>query len=301
MKLFVKTILLLLLPAFVGAQQSQHKQMDSLRLALNSAANHTIRMVIYRDIGQSYQEVNRDSALLYNIRALTLSKKFNFKLNAAQYLADLGYVQTLMEKYPEALKSFFQALNIAGDPAIEKYPYYFTYYQEKTVSFIKSSIISDTYHKMGHLYGYTGNTDKQILSYRETERIAVSIKDTAMLALVNMNLTWANTVIGKFDSALVFGNKSLAYYSGLSNLEGKRYYEVEALRNVGDIYRKTGNIELAKQTLFKAIRVGEEQNNLSPLGYAYYSIADLYYGENKTDSSLFYAKKGLAVINEVKD
>jgi two-component system, NtrC family, sensor kinase len=238
---------------------------------------------------------------LYNIRALTLARKLNFKLNAAQYLADLGYVQTLMEKYPEALKSFFQALHIAEDPAIEKYPYYFTYYQEKTVNFIKSSIISDTYHKMGHLYGYTGNTDKQILSYRETERIAVSIQDTAMLALVNMNLTWANTVIGKFDSALIFGNKSLAYYSGLSNLEGKRYYEVEALRNVGDIYRKTGNIGLAKQTLFKAIRVGEEQNNLSPLGYTYYSLAELYYGEKKPDSSLFYAKKALAVINEVKD
>jgi signal transduction histidine kinase len=154
---------------------------------------------------------------------------------------------------------------------------------------------------LGHLYGFTGNTDKQILNYRKTERIATSIQDTVMLALVNMNLTWAYTSVGKLDSALFCGKKSLEYYSGLPNFGGKRYYESEALRDVGEVYRKMGKIGMAKQTLLQAIKVGTEQNNLSVLGYAYFSFADLYYGEKKADSSLFYARRALGVANQVKD
>ncbi len=46
MKLLLKISLLLLLPAFVQAQQQQ-KQLDSLYLALKNTANDTLRMDYY--------------------------------------------------------------------------------------------------------------------------------------------------------------------------------------------------------------------------------------------------------------
>ena len=73
MKLFIKITLLLLLPVFVSAQ-SEQKQLDSLQIALKNAANDTIRMDVYFQLGLFYNEINPDSSLFTWIKLYQLLK-----------------------------------------------------------------------------------------------------------------------------------------------------------------------------------------------------------------------------------
>ena len=118
MKQFIKILLLLLLPAFVQAQQ-QHKELDSLRMALGNAANDTIRMDVYDQLSYYFYEVNVDSSLLYAEKELQTARQLNLKIYEANALTHLGYDLTGLINYPKALEAFLEAQKIAEDPAIE--------------------------------------------------------------------------------------------------------------------------------------------------------------------------------------
>src|ERR1017187_7859960 len=124
MKLCIKILLLLLLPAFIQAQQ-QHKQLDSLRMALGNAANDTIRMDVYDQLAYYFYEVNADSSLLYAEKELQIARRLNLKIYEANALAHEGYDFTNLINYPKALESFLEAQKIAEDPACEKTVWHF--------------------------------------------------------------------------------------------------------------------------------------------------------------------------------
>ena len=296
MKLLLKIALLLLFPAFVFAQQQQ-KKLDSMRLAIKKTANDTIVMGTSRFLALSYLEINRDSSIFYNKQALSLAKKLKLKLNEVDMLDAQGYLLYTLGNYPEALKSLLLASKIAEDPLVEKEPVTLQWERFKTPRSFRLGLLASIHHNLGHLYYVTGNKNKQILSYGESIRIAASNNDSLTLALVNKNLTWVYTELNQLDSALIFGQKSLAYFSGLSFTD--KMYEGDALSNIGNIYLKMGNSALAKQALIKSVQLSEKQHNLSSLGWICISLAKLYKVEIKTDSSIFYAKKALANFKKV--
>ena len=286
MKIFSR-ILLLLLPAIASAQS-----LKQLHLALMRAPNDTMRMSIYHELHEFYQEVNRDSAIFYTNKALPLARQLKLRLDEANILDGNGYVLMHLGNYPASLESFLLALKIAEDPSNEKYNYKLKWGYEKFSSrTYRLKVLSSIHHDMGHLYGRTGNTNKQILKYRETESISESIRDTAFLALVNMNLGWAYSTLNKLDSAIFFVQKSLAFWSELP-LE-RRKYEGLSLNELGDYYQQQGKYDLAKDALIKSVRVNIQQNNLAFLGASYISLGNLYKATNKPDSGLYSARKAL--------
>jgi tetratricopeptide (TPR) repeat protein len=214
MKIFIKLSVLLLLPVFVSSQSQQ--KLDSLYIALSKAANDSVRMETYQELHWYYQEVNRDSALFYSDKALPIAKQLKLRLHEADILDGKAYVLMHLGNYPTSLETFLVALKIAEDPSTENDNYnLFRVNKRETPRIFRLKVLSSIHHNMGHLYGRTSNTNKQILSYRETESISESIRDTRQLALVNMNLGWAYSTLDKIDSAIFFVQKSLAFWSML--------------------------------------------------------------------------------------
>ena len=116
MKIYIKIALLLLLPVFVLAQSGQ-KKLDSLHIALKNAANDTIRMDVYFQLGLFYNEINRDSSLFYLDQSIPIAQKLKLKLNEAQALDNKGYMLMHLGNYPRSLESFLQALKIDRRPS----------------------------------------------------------------------------------------------------------------------------------------------------------------------------------------
>ena len=296
MKIFIKLLPLLFLPVFVSSQSLQ--KLDSLHNALTNAANGSIRMEIYQELHWFYQEVNRDSAIFYCDKALPIAKQLKLRLNEADILDGKGYMFMHLGNYPKSLETFLLALKIAEDPSSERNIYkHYRYSISETPRTFRLKVLSSIHHDMGHLYGRTGNTNKQILHYRETESISESIRDTRQLALVNMNLGWAYSTLNKIDSAIYFVQKSLLFWSRLPFEQRK--YEGLSLNELGDYYQRQGKSDLAMDALIKSVMVNKEQNNLAFLGDSYISLGNLYKTINKTDSGLLYARKGLETFNAV--
>jgi len=94
---------------------------------------------------------------------LPISQKLNLKLIEAHILENQGFILTMIGNYPKALQSFLKSQEIAEDPASEKYVWNLT--EGQTPREVSLQTLTDLHMTMGHLYGRTNNTDKQISSY----------------------------------------------------------------------------------------------------------------------------------------
>jgi len=89
MKLLLKILFLLLLPACVIAQT--RRQMDSAYLILQHAANDTVRMGAYSMLGGFYDDINADSGLYYCNKGIAIAEKLDLQLNKAEMMAFMGW------------------------------------------------------------------------------------------------------------------------------------------------------------------------------------------------------------------
>ncbi len=89
MKLLLKIALLLLLPAFGKAQT--RRQIDSVYLILQHAANDTVRMAAYSMLGGLYDDISVDSGLYYCSKGIAIAEKLDLQLNKAEMLAFMGW------------------------------------------------------------------------------------------------------------------------------------------------------------------------------------------------------------------
>ena len=78
MKILFTIGFFLFLPVLLMAQ-TQPFNLDSLQRELKNAANDSVRMNLYDELGWYYFEINRDSALSYFEKELPIAKKLNLK------------------------------------------------------------------------------------------------------------------------------------------------------------------------------------------------------------------------------
>jgi len=295
MKSLIKILLFVLLPALSISQNPlfilpSKQKVDSLQMALERKLDDTTLMSIYKEISVYYFESNRDSAIYFGELQLSIARKFNLKLWEAYALHTKGYALWNKGKYIQSLQAFLEGIRLAEDIESEKDIWRISTFSENNdPHFARLNVLAMTYHSLGHLYGSTGNIEKQISSYKQTISIGETINDPTILSLVNMNLGETYYNLNKLDSALVFEKKALIY----SNASGFIAYKGLILATIGNIYTKKRNYLLARDYFLDAIKVSQEQNNPLTLAWAYVSAAGLFRLITESDSSLKYARLAL--------
>lgn len=90
-----------------------------------------------------------------------------------------------------------------------------------------------------------------------------------------------------YISAIKYLNMSLPYF------EAKRHriYKASVLISLGVLYNKIGSAEIATANNFKALRIFEEEKNISGISYATQTIANLYNEQKKFKEALKYYLK----------
>jgi two-component system, NtrC family, sensor kinase len=291
MNIVLKMSWLIMLPV-LGIAQSQQKKIDSLRKALASAANDTIRMSITDGMAFAFTESNSDSALFYYDQASILADKLNLKIDEVSELDMKGYILSTRRNYPQSLATFLKAKKIAADPASEKNIWHLP--KGRTARTERLSWLGWISNDMGPLYQYTGNLNEEISGFQQAKSIAESIHNNGLLTYVYQSLAHFYMNAGLLDSALLYEKKAEAVIS----YDGGKYGGLP-LNTLGEIYQKKGDFDLSRNAFVKAIEVNREVNNLSSLGDSYLNISSLYETEKKTDSSIFYARKGVDTYKKV--
>ena len=303
MNAFLRTVLLLFLPSCAMAQQNPYwetwnkAQADSLRLIWNNTANDTLRMGIARSLGYYYSEIKTDSSLYFHRKQAALAGQLNSKLWEADALENIGYALSLEKSYPQSLKAFLTAIEIAEDKATEGNILQVTRFSKAgDPALARLVVLAISRMDLGRLYGYTGNVQAELSNSFEALKIADRLGDPASLANINMNIGLIFIKLNQLDSALVFEKKALAYTesSGFYRFNGNLY------TYFGMIYFKKGNLPLAKQYFVKAIRESQQQNNLKALAVAYLNMGSILSASGVRDSSLWYAKRGLDISRSLR-
>jgi len=287
MKLLLRILLLLLLPAFAKAQT--RRQMDSAYFILQHAANDTVRMGAYSMLGGFYDDINADSGLYYCNKGIAIAERLDLQLNKAEMMALMGWPLMKTGNYPEALRVISQGLEIAEDPSNEKNTG--NLQKGQTPQMYRRRVIGLLYAALEYLYLYVGNYEKQIAIAHQAITRLESARDTLNLAGLYPDIGDSYLKLNKLDSALFYQQKSLYYYSKLTFVDRK--FEGSTYTSIGTIYEQMGNIDLARENYQKAIQVSELHDNPRHTGNACLQLASLYQSFKKADSGFLYAKKAL--------
>ena len=301
MKSFLITCCLSLLTVLVWAQISPYynwgnlnsqARLDSLQTALKNTTNDTLRMVIFRDLGLFYVESKTDSSLYFLDQQMTIAKNLELKLWEAAAYDDIGYSLKKSGNYILSLQKFLEGIKIAENTETEKSMWYTSYFTKKKITGIaRIMLLGNLYHDLAGLYWLRGDTNKAMASQWKAREIAERIDDKVLLSFINMNLGSYNFELNNLDSALVYLKEAQLNV----DKSGFRNYKGNILRNIGRVYARMGNMQLARKYFANSIHSNLNSSNQSNLADSYISMASLLKDSGETDSSLSYATKGLTI------
>ena len=274
--------------------RSQQSRPDSLRKILQNASTDIARHNACVDLYIYYWEVNRDSALFYAEKRLTIAKENNQKLAEAFALGSKGYQYSSIGRYSESFRCLLQALTIAGEPKNLDAPGW----KIALVPFPgkgRLAILSTTHHIIGGLMGNTENHEQEIFHLKEGLRIATQINFPNRQMVGNRELAIAYLNMNKPDSALYFARRAELFYNDPFS---KNLIETNML-TIGNIFLVKGDTLQAKKHYQEGLITARTQNIQTGVAKINHQFVKLFLLQNRKDSALSYALNNLKVIQSI--
>jgi len=270
--------------------KTQQSYIDSLQHELKIAQNDTVKIILLITISQYYGETKPDSSAYFAEQRLAIARKLDLPLDEVDALIYMGYGLVNLGNYPLALQYLVEALKIAEEPGSEKNIRQLS--ANETPVKARLTALASVHLQLGNVYRATGNIEQQLYHFKQCEKITTEIKDMSLLSFAHIQLGLTYISQDKLDSALYFELRALEHRAN----DYTKFYRGKILNSIGLIYFKKSNYKLSRQYLTEAIRESQGQNMLQPLGDAYVSVANLLGKTGDSDSSLWYAKKGLEIF-----
>jgi len=308
--LFIILILFRLTP------RAQDKQIDSLKLLVQQAQPDTLKVNNLILLSSKVCRINPTEAIDIATEAKNLAEKLNFQRGLAYAYKSIG------------MAYFFQNDNINV----------LVNWQMSLSQFEKIGDrqgVSNMLNNLGAVY-YNGGDDKKAVDYYiQSLRVAEEIKDTLRIAtaLVNIGAVYYNKkathdmaikyyrralplsellgdndAIGttavnlgeiffernEIDSALYYFEKSLRAYR--KSETGNLPY---TLNNIGKVYAKKGNFDLAIKYQREALQIATERTAKIEIAHALMGLANTYFLTGDIQTSLDYYKKAEVYAEEI--
>ncbi|MDA3906573.1 MAG: ATP-binding protein [Bacteroidales bacterium] len=265
------------------------RQIDSLKQELVKPQPDSIKAEIHSRITINYMHINPDSSKYYGENAI---KFFEKTKNFRQQVFITGHMMETNIKLGNLPMALELGLSIL--PLIEGRGVY-------------KSGVSPIYDNLGLIYHYLGDNEKSIQYYRMMLiRGDVDIRGVAF-GYFGMAVVYES--INKLDSALICLDKSHdAFYEGnhSTNYEDinwdkpYQYKVYPAWYNLrAKVYLKQNKPELALADLRETLNTTLNSKEVFHTSNTYNDISALYKTLNKSDSSIYYAEKGIEEANKI--
>jgi two-component system NtrC family sensor kinase len=249
---------------------AQNRRIDSLKHELVVAKQDTNRVLVMAQLCNFYRSVNPDSAQFYAQRALALARKINFPKGMVRALTNWGRVINDSGNLPKALQMQFEALQIAEE----------------------NGLTAETgwpLNRIGSIYATLRDSAKAKVYRQRAMKVFTASHDVNSILVILNNMGVEYTETNQLDSALYYFQQ--VYTTRMKgNLQA---IELNYL-GFGNAYLKKKKYPLALDYFRKANQVCVKTNNHREGGGANCRIAQIYQKLNQPDSSIYYAKKGLA-------
>jgi len=289
--------IIVLISAKFGAAQQLH--IDSLKREIGSK-NDTTNLILLEKIANTYSEINPDSALLYAMKMLVITKKLDLKLEEVVALGEMGYALLNLGNYPRSLQTLLTGISIAEDAGSEKnilpalYPVTDDF-TDRTLSprMQRLTILSRILQYAGILYSNSGHHEKSLHYHRMAIPLAKESKNLRVLSITYTSLGRTYLALKQTDSALLSFQKAHDY----AIKAGYKRYLGSVLLNLGRVYLLNGDNQTAINYFQRALMESAAHNYYRGIVATHLVLADIHKQAGKADSSLHHLRSGLLVAN----
>jgi len=270
-KLFSILLLLLALTTIKA------NNIDSLKQAVYNMPDDSTKATVYYKIAIGIYRKEPDTMFVYATKALKLSEKLNIKTEIARSYHILGIYFAERGDLKRALEYFFKSLEIL----------------EKIGDKKRTGV---AFGAIARVYQIMDNNNDALKYDLKALNISLEIKDSLNIATNYNNVGADYNNIGDFSLA------SENYRRALEIAKNTKNIRLQALlfMNIGYVYQEIDSINLALNNYYKSVGLYKKAKDNYGLAKIYSKLAGIHHKLNKTDSTIYYAKKAYKTGTKTK-
>ena len=154
------------------------------------------------------------------------------------------------------------------------------------------ALLAIAQNQLAHIYKDREENEKALRLYREARDNALLGNNTETIIWPMMNLGAIFLAMNQIDSSLYYSNKVLDQAIGGHMPRNLPYI----LMNVASAYSKKGDNAQAMSNFSKALIASDQSQSIRFKNLIYQALAEHYQRNNQPDSSAFYAKKAIDIV-----
>lgn len=274
----------------VNALVNNFLKQDFRKLKVISADTAAVKQLLVKT--QRYTQNRNDSAEFFAFQAITVSEKAGLVTKLSLVLEELGKFYMTKENFTEATNSYILALKL----------------EEKIGN---KARMADLYDLLGGVYFYQEIFPKSLEYNEKALSIYQNLKDTLQIAKALNHLgslynsreycekRTAEQTRDDYKTALNYYRQSLNLLEAINHQDGI----VNAWACIGNVYRRTGELEKALEYAQKAIAFYRETKNYDRLPSALRMLGLIYNRQHKFDQALacMLESKDIAIREKLTD
>lgn len=279
----IKLFLLLLIPVFSNAQNSQSAtatRVDSLLTQLRiHSKQDTSKVHLLNALSREFDNNNeKDSAIAYARTAQKLAVSLNFKKGQATALRYVGNYFIDHRDSAKAVACYQQALTIS-----------------RQINDNEGAI--NNLRNLGILYQNFLNYTLSIKYYNEALLIAKKIKDLTTSSGIYIDL--GNVSMEMVDYTKAFDH----YQNAVTDAEksGEKQTIANAFESMGGLYFNLRDADNAITNIKKALAINRQIGNQEMIGRDLGALGNLYMNNQRFDSSIQYYNEAIKISRESGD
>ncbi|MBN2668457.1 MAG: tetratricopeptide repeat protein [Bacteroidales bacterium] len=255
-----------------------HHIVDSLKQAIAIAKQDTNLVKAILKLGEQYEYIKPDSALVYFNNALNTAQTLKNRNLEAESLNSIGIIFAIRNDNSIALDYFKKALNI---------------YEE--IGYKKN--IATSFRNIGIIYANQSNYFKTLEYFKKALNVVKELEDKNEIAinLGNIGVIYENQ--SNYPEALEYYSKALKIYEEIGDNIGI----AKNLGNIGIIHHNQRNYSKALKYYEKALKLVEEIGDKDGIATNLGNMGIVYAKQNNYTKALKYYEKALKIKEEIGD
>jgi|GEM_PF-789001 len=275
-KWFLLLIIQIVLGFFPG-KESYGSNLDSLKKAVYSLADDSVKVDQLTDLSYKTYKYNTDSAYVIIKEALRIARDIDYTKGYASALSQLGVVYKYQSEYDSALFYYTKSLAIFDSLAMD---------YERAINL----------NRLGNVKKRFGSFDQSIDCFLKALEIFENFNDTLKIITLYNNLGTLYYDLGKFDEALSFYKKNLELRDKTGIKKDVNY----AYMNIGNVYQRIASnnsdpeyYKRSNEYYLKAMHSLQDESNRYDRFLLYQSLAANSEQMERFDDAKKYAKKAI--------
>ncbi len=248
-KLFV--FIVLLIAGYPIQAQKNKPIIDSIERLIKIQTDSNL-VKSYSELTWQYRTVNREKAIEYGRKGITLGKKINFSKGLAQVFNDLGIIYYDKELYDSSIVLYSEALKI----------------RQKLNDDLG---VARLYNKIGIIYQRQGDFSKSLYYQQNALRLFEKTNDNLGISYALNNIGILQQNLGRYDEAINYHNQSIVIKQKLNDKAGL----AQSYVNIGNIFKIKEEYTKAEDNYIKAVNVFRQLGNKEYLSNALNNLGDL--------------------------